>query len=93
MNTDDVRLLDEFFSQNSAAANIARSYLAGATPHNGYTPSQPYTVVVIDNPYTYLDSNEAHLFVKCGGADNPRSLTMRKAGDGLWYLWDHSLLG
>ena len=28
----------------------ARSYFAGATPQNGYTPSTPYKISVIENP-------------------------------------------
>ena len=75
---------------------FARSYFAGAIPQNGYTPSRPYTVVVIDNPYTYLNTHgekeNAHLSVLCGGSDMFRSITMRKAGDGRWYLWEHALL-
>ena len=95
MSAEDVRLLDETLVQNNTAGYLARSYLMGATQHNGYTPSQPYTVIVIDNPYTYLDTNVVHeyayLFVQCGVTDSPRAVTMRKGEDGLWYLWKHFL--
>ena len=94
MSADDVRLLDEALMQNSTSINLVRSYFAGAVPQNGYTPSQPFTVVVIDNPYTYLDTNVvheyAHLHVRCGGSDAPRAITTRKDGNGLWYLWEHT---
>ena len=65
---------------------LARSYFADATPQNGYTPSQPYTVVVSDNPYSYASHGYAKLFVHCGGADSPRPIEMRLAKDGRWYL-------
>ena len=91
LSADDVRLLDERMAQNNKDGCLAHSYLAGATPQNGYTPSQPYTVFVTDNPYTYYDRETAQVFVNCGGSDNPRPVTMRKAGD-LWYLGELSLL-
>ena len=95
LSENDVNLLDDALSQTDAVHHLARSYLAGATPQNGYTPSQPYTIFVIDNPYTYLDTNAvreyARLLVRCGGDDTPRAVTMRKSGNGLWHLWEHSL--
>ena len=94
MSVEDVRFLDESLAKNNAENRLARSYLEGATPQNGYTPSQPNTVVVIDNPYTYLATNSgvkeyANLLVQCGGTDEPRSITMKNAGD-LWYLWEYT---
>ena len=96
MSTDDVCFLDESLAKNNAENRMARSYLEGATTQNGYTPSQPNTVVIIDNPYTYLATNNgakeyAHLLIQRGGTDNPRSITMRNVG-GLWYLWEYAVL-
>lgn len=71
---------------------VPRSYFKGATPQNDYMPSQPYTVKVAENPYSYTNENYAKLFVFSGGADNPRELTMRKAKDGKWYLWEQFIL-
>ncbi|MCL2727513.1 MAG: hypothetical protein FWD56_03930 [Bacteroidales bacterium] len=68
---------------------LPRSYFAGANPKNDYTPSLPYTVVVSDNAASFGSDNTARLFVRCGGADSPRPITLRKAKDGKWYLWDH----
>ena len=65
---------------------LARSYFTGATPQNDYTPSQPYTVVISDNPYSYANQGFAKLFVHCGGADSPRPIEMRLAKNGRWYL-------
>ena len=96
ITADEIRMLDKSLAQNNTGGYFARSYLEGATPQNGYSPSQPYTVIVTDNPYTYLDTNGekeyANLMVRCGGSEHPRSVTMRKAGNGLWYLWEHALL-
>ena len=68
----------------------ARSYFDGATPANNYTPAVPYTVTVSETPYSYQNENYAQLWVKSGGADNPRPVTMRlKPSTGEWYLWEY----
>ncbi|MBQ6634141.1 MAG: hypothetical protein IJH80_08165 [Ruminococcus sp.] len=71
---------------------VPRSYFTGATPANDYAPSQPYTVRVSENPYSYQDQNYAKLFVTSGGADSPRVIQMRLAKDGKWYLWEQFIL-
>ena len=70
-------------------AYIPRSYLAGATPQNGYQPTKPYTVTVIENPYSFDNENWATLYVASGGADNPRNIKLRKKpSTGQWFLND-----
>jgi len=76
----------------SGADYIPRSYFKGATPQNDYQPSQPYTVTVSENPYSYQNENYAKLFIRSGGADSPREVLMRKAKDGKWYLWEQFIL-
>ena len=71
---------------------VPRSYFNGATPANDYTPAQPFAVKVSENPYTYANEGYAKMFVRSGGADNPREIVMRKAKDGKWYLWDQMIL-
>ena len=71
---------------------LPASYLSGATPENGYTPSEPYTVAVSDGPYSYSTDNMASLLLKSGGADEKREVQLRLAKDGKWYLWEHKLL-
>ena len=71
---------------------IPRSYFNGATPQNDYAPAQPYTVTVSENPYSYQNEGYAKLFIRSGGADNPREVLLRLAKDGKWYLWDQFLL-
>lgn len=70
-------------------AYIPRSYLAGATPENGYQPTTPYKVTVIENPYSFDNENWATLYVTSGGADNPRPIKLRKKpSTGQWFLND-----
>lgn len=68
------------------------SYFKGATPDNNYTPAEPFNVTVSSNPYS--DDNEGYmkLFIRSGGADNPREIVMRRTGAGKWFLWDQFLL-
>ncbi len=70
-------------------AYIPRSYFAGATPQNSYAPSVPYTITVIENPYSFDNENWATLYVASGGADNPRPVKLRKKpSTGEWFLND-----
>ncbi len=71
---------------------VPRSYFAGAVPGNDYMPTAPFTVAVFENPYSYTEENYANLYLTSGGADSPRSVKMRLAKDGKWYLWDQFLL-
>ncbi len=71
---------------------VPRSYFDGATPENNYLPAEPYTITVSSNPYSYQNEGYATLYIKSGGADSPRSVQLRKAKDGKWYLWEQFLL-
>ena len=71
---------------------VPRSYFEGSTPANDYTPAEPYTIVVSENPYSYQNEGYATLYITSGGADSPRSVQMRKAKDGKWYLWEQFFL-
>ena len=71
---------------------VPRSYFEGAKPENDYEPSEPYTIVVSENPYSYQNEGYATLYMTSGGADSPRSVQLRKAKDGKWYLWEQYLL-
>ena len=69
---------------------VARSHFNGATPDNDYTPIVPYSVTVADNPHSYDQENYATLYIRSGGADNPRPITLRKKpSTGEWFLWNH----
>ena len=71
---------------------VPRSYFEGATPNNDYMPSAPYTVTVSSDPHSYDEQGIAKLFIRSGGADDPRPIKLRQAKDGKWYLWEQFLL-
>ena len=69
------------------------SYFKGATPRNNYTPSQPFIVTIDSNQYSFTTDGSGHqwctMWVTSGGADNPRSIKLRKKGStGQWFLND-----
>ena len=71
----------------SGKTYIPRSFFEGATPQNSYTPTVPYTITVSETPYSFDNENWATLYVKSGGADNPRSVKLRKKpSTGQWFL-------
>ena len=92
LSAKELQMLKTEMGQAGKGDYLARSYFAGAAPQNDYTPSQPYTVAVSDNPYSYDNDGYAKLYIACGGADNPRPITLRQAKDGKWYLWEQFLL-
>ena len=71
---------------------VPRSYFEGANPQNDYLPAEPYRVTVSENPYSYQNQGCATLHIRSGGADNPRSVQLRLAKDGKWYLWEQFVL-
>ena len=80
-------------SQNDKSSYIGKSYFKGATPDNDYKPTLPVQLEVTENIYS--DENEGYkkLFVKSGGADNERGITVRLAKDGNYYVWSDSFMG
>lgn len=70
---------------------VARSYFAGTSPANNYTPTLPYTVTVFDGPYSYQQDGYAKLMLRSSGADSPREITLRRKG-AQWFLWENYLL-
>ncbi len=69
---------------------VPRSYFAGAVPDNNYTPTEPFTLTITADAHSYDTENVARLYVRSGGADSPRPLSLRLAKDGNWYLWEYS---
>ncbi|MCR5625523.1 MAG: hypothetical protein K6G11_09875 [Lachnospiraceae bacterium] len=66
---------------------VPRSYFAGSSVSNNYTPTLPLSITVTDNPYSYQNEGYATLFVKSSGADSPRQVVLRKKGE-QWFLWE-----
>ena len=71
---------------------VPRSYFTGAVPSNDYTPSEPYTVRVSENPYSYENDGYAKMYLTSGGADTQRFVSLRQGKDGKWYLWEQFIL-
>ena len=67
------------------------SFFHGASPANNYTPDQPYTITIRDDPYSYQNEGYARLQLQSFGADNPRPITLRQKGE-QWLLWEQMLL-
>ncbi len=71
-----------------------RSFFNGATPANNYQPSMPYTVTVISNQHSFTEQNWATLYVRSGGADDPRPLRLRrKPSTNQWFINEIQCLG
>ena len=67
----------------------ARSYFVGATPANGYTPSMPYKLTPVSNPYTFQDNGWASVSLRSSGAEKLRTIKLRqKKSTGEWFLND-----
>ena len=46
-----------------------------------------------ENPYSYENEGYVRLFVKSGGADSDRPVTVRKTKDGNYMLWSDTVMG
>ena len=89
LSNQEISFLNDRFREGT---HVPFSYFKGATPANDYTPDQPFTVTVESNPYSDANPGYMKLFLRSGGADNPREVVLRKKGDGQWMLWDQFLL-
>lgn len=90
LNPTEISFLDDRFRNNQWY--VPFSYFNGATPENNYTPTEPFSVEIESNPYSSTNEGYITLWLKSGGADSPRQITLRKAGDGKWYLWEQFLM-
>ena len=70
---------------------VVRSYFGGTSPANDYTPAEPFTVTVKDNPYSYDNEGYVKLFMHSSGADSDREIVLRRKGE-QWMLWDEKFL-
>lgn len=90
LTNSDIAFLDDRFRDGKTY--VPFSYFAGATPDNDYRPNQPFTATIETNPYSAANEGYMKLFIRSGGADNPREIVLRMKGDGRWFLWDQFLL-
>lgn len=69
------------------------SYFEGSSPENGYEPSKPFVVTITSVPSSFIEPDQAKLYLKSSGADSPRPVQLRrKPSSGEWFLWDQMLL-
>ena len=77
--------------------HLARSYIEGTGPDNGYClPDPPYSVVCTDNQYSGDPaSGSFKVFVNCSGAATPRPVTAKVNDKGIWKVseWSSLLVG
>ena len=85
--------IDDRMKQNDKATYIGLSYFNGSTNFNNYEPDKSYSIEVTDGPSSYVNDGYATLYLKSGGADSKRPVTLRKKKDGDWVLWSDSILG
>ena len=72
---------------------IPRSYFDGAVPDNDYTPTRPLMLRFTKSAAPFAEENYLRLMIHSGGADSPRSVTLRqKPSTGQWFLWEQDLL-
>lgn len=70
------------------------SYFEGASPENNYTPTEPYTVTISGDKYTWAVEERVKVFVYSSGATARRAINVRhEASDDHWYVYEHGLLG
>ena len=86
----DISFLNDRFRDGKSY--IPFSYFVGASPENGYTPRQPFTLLVGSNHTSYVEDGYCKLFIPCGGADDPRPIKLRRKGNGQWFLWEQYLM-
>lgn len=69
------------------------SFFEGAKPENNYTPVVPYKITVFSNSYSFTEENWGTVYVTSGGADNPRSIKVRKKpSTGQWFVNDIQIM-
>lgn len=86
----EIQFLNDRFRDNQWY--IPFSYFNGATPENEYKPNEPFTLEIESNPNSAMNVGYMTLWLRSGGADTPRQITLRKAGDGRWFLWEQYIM-
>ena len=72
--------------------HVVRSFFAGTSPDNDYTPSMPYTISLARRDDT-LSEGRISVFMNSSGADSPRYIRMRlKPSSGQWFIEEQFIL-
>lgn len=91
LNPARISFMDDRVRSNGKL--LPYSYFEGAKPENSYTPAQPITMTVTENPYSRAQYEEGYLtlFIKSGGADSERPFRLRtKKSTGEWFINEDS---
>jgi hypothetical protein len=76
---------------------VARSYISGTTPEDGYQLSgAPYTIECLRNVHSGDPaSGKCKVFVVSSGADSPRPVTLARNENGIWKAieWSSLIVG
>ena len=85
---------DHLYKRLVLDPNIARSYVEGATPQNGYTvpEGQGYTFRFSRNRLSQVSETEVRVFVATSGQSSPRPVSMKRQPDGIWKAEESSSL-
>ncbi len=81
--------------QHRSRPDVARSYVQGTSPADGYAlPNAPYTVLVYlpDDYRPARPPTPVKVFGDCRGADTSRPVTVTRGTDGLWRVHEASSL-
>ena len=92
LNNVQISFLNDRFREGH---HVPFSYFKGAVPENDYTPDTPFAITIESGVYSDANAGEGYkkLFIRSGGADNPREIVLRQRGsDGRWFLWEQFLL-
>ncbi len=90
LSNQEISFLDDRFRDSQWY--VPFSYFKGATPENNYTPTEPVTLEIESNPNSAMNEGYMTLWLKSGGADSPRQITLRMKGDGRWFLWEQYIM-
>lgn len=77
---------DHLYKRLKQDRNIARSYVEGATPQNGYEMpvGQGYTFRFSRNRLSQVSETEVRVFVATSGQASPRPVSMKLQSNGVW---------
>ena len=64
LNGQEISFLNDRFRDGKSY--IPFSYFVGASPENGYTPRQPFTLLVGSNHTSNTEDGYCKLFIPCG---------------------------
>jgi hypothetical protein len=91
-NYDKQFIRDRFMDGN---IYVAKSYLAGTSPENNYTPNKPYKILLYSNEIYDKDSEKdlMTMMLQSSGADSKRNVKLKlKPSTNQWFVWEQYLL-